>query len=200
MNKMKDNLTIQYYNENAEQFINTTLDVNFTEIQDEFLSMLRKESYILDFGCGSGRDTKYFLERGFVVDAVDGSLEMCKRASEVTGIRVKHMLFDELNEINKYEAIWACSSILHLSYMQLVAVFNKMLKALKADGIIYTSFKYGDFEGFRNGRYFIDFDEEKLERLKKDVPALEVKKMWITTDVRPGRDEEKWMNLILKKK
>lgn len=200
MNKMKDNLTIQYYNENAEQFINTTLDVNFTEIQDEFLSMLRKESYILDFGCGSGRDTKYFLERGFVVDAVDGSLEMCKRASEVTGIRVKHMLFDELNEINKYEAIWACSSILHLSYMQLVAVFNKMLKALKADGIIYTSFKYGDFEGFRNGRYFIDFNEEKLERLKKDVPALEVKKMWITTDVRPGRDEEKWMNLILKKK
>lgn len=200
MNKMKDNLTIQYYNENAEQFINTTLDVNFTEIQDEFLSMLRKESYILDFGCGSGRDTKYFLERGFFVDAVDGSLEMCKRASEVTGIRVKHMLFDELNEINKYEAIWACSSILHLSYMQLVAVFNKMLKALKADGIIYTSFKYGDFEGFRNGRYFIDFDEEKLERLKKDVPALEVKKMWITTDVRPGRDEEKWMNLILKKK
>ena len=200
MNKMKDNLTIQYYNENAEQFINTTLDVNFTEIQDEFLSMLRKESYILDFGCGSGRDTKYFLARGFVVDAVDGSLEMCKRASEVTGIRVKHMLFDELNEINKYEAIWACSSILHLSYMQLVAVFNKMLKALKADGIIYTSFKYGDFEGFRNGRYFIDFDEEKLERLKKDVPALEVEKMWITTDVRPGRDEEKWMNLILKKK
>ena len=200
MNKMKDNLTIQYYNENAEQFINTTLDVNFTEVQDEFLSMLRKESYILDFGCGSGRDTKYFLERGFVVDAVDGSLEMCKRASEVTGIRVKHMLFDELNEINKYEAIWACSSILHLSYMQLVAVFNKMLKALKTDGIIYTSFKYGDFEGFRNGRYFIDFDEEKLERLKKDVPALEVEKMWITTDVRPGRDEEKWMNLILKKK
>lgn len=200
MNKMKDNLTIQYYNENAEQFINTTLDVNFTEIQDEFLSMLRKESYILDFGCGSGRDTKYFLERGFVVNAVDGSLEMCKRASDITGIRVKHMMFDELNETNKYDAIWACSSILHLSYMQLVAVFNKMLKALKADGIIYTSFKYGDFEGFRNGRYFIDFDEEKLERLKKDVPALEVKKMWITTDVRPGRDEEKWMNLILKKK
>lgn len=197
---MKENLTIQYYNENAEQFVNTTLDVNFTEMQDTFLSMLRKGSYILDFGCGSGRDTRYFLEHGFVVDAVDGSLEMCKRASDITGIRVKHMMFDELNETNKYEAIWACSSILHLSYRQLLAVFNKMLKALKADGIIYTSFKYGDFEGVRNGRYFIDFDEEKLERLKKDVPALEVKKMWITTDVRPGRDEEKWMNLILKKK
>lgn len=197
---MKENLTIQYYNENAEQFVNTTLDVNFTEMQDTFLSMLRKGSYILDFGCGSGRDTRYFLEHGFVVDAVDGSLEMCKRASDITGIRVKHMMFDELNETNKYDAIWACSSILHLSYMQLVAVFNKMLKALKANGIIYTSFKYGYFEGVRNGRYFIDFDEEKLERLKKDVPALEVEKIWITTDVRPGRDEEKWMNLILKKK
>ena len=157
-------------------------------------------AYILDFGCGSGRDTKYFLGHGFSVDAIDGSKEMCRRASEITGIKVKHMLFDELSDKDKYDAIWACSSILHLSYDALLDVLKKMLIALKDDGLIYTSFKYGDFEGMRNGRYFIDFNESKLERLQKDLPCFSVDELWITTDVRPGRDEEKWMNLILKKK
>ena len=33
----------------------------------------------------------------------------------------------------------------------------KMFKALKEDGIIYTSFKYGDFEGERNVPLFHRF-------------------------------------------
>ena len=197
---MINNQTLQYYDENAEQFVRDTVDVNFTEMQDYFLSKLNKTAYILDFGCGSGRDTKYFLEHGFSVDAIDGSKEMCKRASEITGIMVKHMLFDELAEHNKYDAIWACSSILHLPYSELIVVLRKMLVALKDEGLIYTSFKYGTFEGVRNGRYFTDFDEKKLDQLQNDVPLFSIDENWITTDVRPGRDEEKWMNLILKKK
>ena len=197
---MEKDVTLQYYDDHAEQFVNSTVDVDFTKMQDPFLSKLVAGAYILDFGCGSGRDTKYFLGHGFSVDAIDGSKEMCRRASEITGIKVKHMLFDELSDKDKYDAIWACSSILHLSYDALLDVLKKMLIALKDDGLIYTSFKYGDFEGMRNGRYFIDFNESKLERLQKDLPCFSVDELWITTDVRPGRDEEKWMNLILKKK
>lgn len=200
MNDMEKNITLQYYDDHAEQFVNSTVDVDFTKMQDHFLSKLDAGAYILDFGCGSGRDSKYFLEHGFTVEAIDGSKEMCKWASHLTGINVKHMLFDELTDKDKYDAIWACSSILHLSYDALLDVLRKMLAALKEDGLIYTSFKYGCFEGVRNGRYFIDFDESKLEQLQKDLPCFSVDDLWITTDVRPGRDEEKWMNLILKKK
>ena len=49
--------------------------VEFHSVQDKFLSYLSAGSYILDFGCGSGRDSKYFLEKGYRVDAVDGSEE-----------------------------------------------------------------------------------------------------------------------------
>lgn len=55
------------------------------------------------------------------------------------------MYFNELSIVNKYDGIWACSSILHLSLDDLVDVFKRMSKALKDEGIIYTSFKYGDF-------------------------------------------------------
>ena len=43
-----------------------------------------------------------------------GSQEMCARASELTGIIVKRMLFNELDTASTYDGIWACASILHL--------------------------------------------------------------------------------------
>ena len=118
------------------------------------------ESYILDFGCGSGRDTKYFLEHGYWVDAVDGSVELCRIASEFTGIEVRQMLFQELQEKEKYDGIWACASVLHVPKIELANILQKMCNAVKTDGIIYTSFKYGDFEGERSGRFFSDFTEK----------------------------------------
>ena len=153
-------LTVDYYNKNYYAFVESTQNVDFSDIQNMFIDLLPKEADILDFGCGSGRDAKYFLEHGYHVEAIDGSTELCRLASIYTGIEVRHMLFQELNEREKYDGIWACASILHLNKAELSGVFEKMSRALKKNGIIYTSFKYGDFEGMRNGRYFTDFTEE----------------------------------------
>ena len=189
--------TINYYDINAKEFVEGTLNVDFKATQDKFINKLPAKGYILDFGCGSGRDTKYFLARDFNVDAIDGSIELCKIASEYTNIKVRHMYFNELSIVNKYDGIWACSSILHLSLDDLV---KRMSKALKDEGIIYTSFKYGDFSGERNGRYFTDMTEDSFAKLIANVENLKVEEQWITADVRPQRGNEKWLNLILRKK
>ena len=196
---MISNKTVDYYNENAKDFVQGTISVDFTKVQHKFIERLEKGDYILDFGCGSGRDTKYFIDNGFKVDAIDGSEELCKLASDYTGINVKHMYFQQLSDIDKYNGIWACSSILHLKYEELVRVIEKMNLALKQNGIIYTSFKYGDFEGERNGRYFTDMTEISFKKLIKNIRDLRIEEYWITSDVRPGRGEEKWLNLILRK-
>ena len=94
-----NNKTLDFYNKNAETFVSGTVSVDFKETQDKFLNRLKPNGYILDFGCGSGRDTKYFLKSGFQVDAIDGSSELCKIASEYTGLEVKQMLFQELDSI-----------------------------------------------------------------------------------------------------
>ena len=67
--------TLNYYNNNAETFIKGTVSVDFSDTQDKFLSLLSGKM-ILDFGCGSGRDTKYFLEKYYEVTAIDGSVEL----------------------------------------------------------------------------------------------------------------------------
>lgn len=197
---MQHNNTLAYYNNHADKFYKNTVNVEFTTMQKQFLSKLKKGSYILDFGCGSGRDTKYFLEHGYQVDAVDGSIELCKLASEYTGIEVKNMFFQKLAEVGKYDGIWACSSILHLSVNELADVMQKMVVALKENGIIYTSFKYGTFAGERNGRFFTDMTEKTFAEFLYEIKDLEVEEQWITLDVRPERGEEKWLNLILRKK
>ena len=138
--------TLKYYNENAQSFASGTVSVKFTEVQDKFLEKLNPDAYILDFGCGAGRDTKYFLSRGYQVDAVDGSEQLCRIASEYTGIKVRQKLFQELDEKEKYDGIWACASILHLPKKQLREVLKNMYAALKSEGWIYTSFKYGEFD------------------------------------------------------
>ena len=193
-----ENKTLDYYKQNADNFVKGTVSVDFKETQDRFIKELCGKR-VLDFGCGSGRDTKYFLEAGFDVVAIDGCEELCKIASEYTGIQVKHMLFQELDEVNRYDGIWACSSILHLSKSELKKVLLKMKDALSENGIIYTSFKYGDFEGERNGRYFTDFTLEIFNDFIKDINGIEIKEYWMTGDVRVGREEEMWLNLILKK-
>ena len=192
--------TIEYYNENVDKFVNDTQDVVFCATQDLFLSYLNEGNSILDLGCGSGRDTKYFLSKGYKVDATDGSEEICKVASDYTGINVKCLLFNELDEIDKYDGIWACASILHLDRDDLIDVFHRIARALKDNGILYTSFKYSEFEGMRNGRYFTDFTLESFNEFQTNIPEFIIEKKWITRDVRAGREDEKWLNLIMRKK
>jgi SAM-dependent methyltransferase len=193
------NITLDFYNENANDFVANTQKVDFRQTQDKFAVQIMIGGRILDFGCGSGRDTKYFMERGFCVDAVDGSEKICEIASAFIGSPVHKMLFQELDAVDLYDGIWACSSILHLPKTELKGVLGKMSKALKSDGMIYTSFKYGKFEGIRNGRYFTDFTEETFSDFLKDIPGIRLEELWITNDVRPDRGEEKWLNLILRK-
>ena len=189
--------TLNYYTENAADFAAGTVNVDFSATQERFLKKLLPGASILDLGCGSGRDTKAFLDRGYRMTAGDGSPELCRIASAYTGIPVRQMLFAELDDAESYDGIWACASILHVPSAELPDIFRRMITALKPGGIIYTSFKYGTFEGERNGRRFTDFTEGTFAAFLKQFPELTTEDQWISADVRPGRSNEKWLNVIL---
>lgn len=195
-----DEQTLSYYNKNASSFVENTKNVLMSDAWNYFTELLPKTSLVLDFGCGAGRDTKFFLEHGYRVEALDGSDSLCNIASAFTGIHVEKMFFCDFKAENKYDGIWACSSLLHVSKKELPSIIKTIEKALKQEGIFYTSFKYGTFEGMRNSRYFTDMTEESFKCLIRDIPHLEITKIWISSDVRPKREHEKWLNVLLKKK
>ncbi len=191
--------TIDYYDTNARDYYDATISASLAFNWGRFLLRLPSGGNILDFGCGSGRDTKYFLSRGFQVDAIDGSARMCELASALTGIKVKNMLFQDLDITEKYDGIWACASILHLSTSELASVMDKMARALKDNGVIYASFKYGTFSGERDGRFFTDMTDAVFAPFIRQIDSLTLEEQWITPDVCPGSNRSLWFNVILRK-
>ena len=191
--------TLNYYAQNAESFAAETAAIDFSATQERFLAHLTPGAAILDYGCGSGRDTKDFLERGFRVTAVDGSPEMCTLASAYTGVPIRQMMFAELDDVEAYDGIWACASILHVPSAELPKIFRRMITALKPGGTIYASFKYGAFEGIRYGRLYNDFTEESFAEFLRQFPELSLVDQWLSNDPRPGREAEQSLNIIMRK-
>ena len=169
-----------------------------SKIYPQFTGHLRKNAYILDAGCGSGRDSLYFLKNGFQVDAFDASAKMVEHAKKLTGLEVLKQKFEETQVSNKYDGIWACASLLHVPSAKLPSVMNKLIKALKPDGVIYLSFKYGGCERFSDGRHFTDMNETSFKKLITCIDRINFVSMWVSEDNRPDRTE-KWFNAILKK-
>jgi len=189
--------TLDYYNENAAQFVEHTVDADMSETRNRFLSNIPENGYVLDFGCGSGRDTKAFRDAGYQVDATDASEELCKMATEYSGVEVSNKTFLELDEKEKYDGIFACASLLHAENDSLDDILALCHRALKVNGVMYLSFKYGNEEGVRNGRFFNDMNEEKFAKHLKKNKKLQLEEQWVTGDVRDGRESEKWFNAII---
>ena len=197
---MEINNTLAYYNDHAEKFVSDTKAIDFEDKQHILLKNLKPSAHILDLGCGSGRDSKAFIQKGYKVTAIDGSSELCKIASAYIGQQVICKQFKDLHERNLYDAVWACASILHIPSADLPHIISNISNALKAGGYFYASFKHGDFEGERNGRYFTDMTEKSLRSLVGPFFHLEIIEMFLTEDVRSGHEGEQWLNTIIKKK
>ena len=191
--------TLEYYNQHADEFINGTASVDMKDLYGHFLPLLKPGASILDLGCGSGRDSRYFLDHGFQVTAIDGSPEICKRASDFINHPVACMRFDEIAYVNQFEGVWACASLLHVPKNELHGVLKKISTALKSKGILYVSFKYGFGERSSNGRHFSDFSERDLDWLLSGCTGLILSEHWVSADVRKERPEEKWLNMICRK-
>lgn len=192
-------VTNRYYQDNAKEFFDSTVNADVSQLYVHFLKYIPAGGKILDLGCGSGRDTKAFLTMGYDVDAIDGSRELCKLASEYTGIEVRCLDFAELDASVQYDGIWACASLLHISYSTLNDILTRVYKALNPNGVLYMSFKKGDSDEYRNGRFFTDMNDRRFFDLHVDRIGFDVAEKWESVDAIPERNND-WFNVVLTRK
>lgn len=190
--------TLNYYNQNATEFFNTTLNVDMESLYQAFIQYLPQDAFILDLGCGSGRDTLAFKRKGYRVEALDYSKELVALASQQTGQQVRLESFYDLSDQSKFDGIWACASLLHCERNQLPNVTQRIFNALKPNGIGYMSFKYGNLDREKDSRSFTDLNEHQAQDLLSSLDGVLLLQQWITLDKRPDRTEE-WLNILIKK-
>ncbi len=190
-------MSIDYYNQHADSFVEGTLSVDMQPLYQRFLPLLAAGAHIVDAGCGSGRDSLYFHQQGFRVTAFDASAELALRAERLLGQPVQLCRFEQFVAPVPVDAIWACASLLHVPRAELDAVMAHLCQQLADGGLLYCSFKYGVDETERDGRAFTQLDEAGLHALITPLPLSEVE-TWLTADRRPGREQERWRNAIVR--
>lgn len=191
-------MSIDYYQQQAESFYQSTITVDMTPLYQRFLPYVPAGGHIVDAGCGSGRDSLYFANLGFTVSAFDASPALVELAQQHTGLPVSLCRFEQFTATTPVDAIWACASLLHVPRSELSHAMAHLAAQLKPNGVFYCSFKYGQDEVNREGRHFTNLDESSLSELIKDLP-LNIIEQWQTSDLRPGREHERWLNAICKK-
>ena len=191
---------IGYYNRNAAEYISDTFEADMAEIRRVFMIYLPARGTVLDAGCGPGRDAKAFIEAGYDVYAIDASEALVDHCRTIIGNRVELVSFRDYSTDMKFDGIWACASLLHLEHEELISVINRFAGYLKTGGVFFMSFKYGTGDYIKEGRYFNCHTEDSINSLLSGVSSLEVLENFITGDVRPGRADERWINVIARKR
>jgi SAM-dependent methyltransferase len=148
-----DDQTLQFYRTNAQPYADWAKPPS-ARLRG-FLALVPPGGSILELGCGAGNHSAEILAAGFRLRATDGSPEMAEIASRRLGRPVDTMRFDQLDEDEAYDAVWASACLLHVPRNELGETLRRIRCALKPEGLFYASFKIGEGDGRDSlGRYY----------------------------------------------
>jgi SAM-dependent methyltransferase len=193
-------MTIDYYDLHAKEYCDLTRHLDLSAFYERFLAELPPKARILDAGCGSGRDTKTFLDRGYRVTAIDASSELARLAAEYTHQPCEVLRFQEMEFREEFDGVWACASLLHIPRRDMCEVIPRFIRALKQDGVFYLSVKEGEGECIADdGRFFCDYTPASLHEIFEHFPTLRELAFWGTEEIRAARNRRPWLSLLFRK-
>ena len=192
------NSTIEYYNNNADQYYWSSVGIDVDANRKRFAAHLPAEAYVIDMGCGSGRDVMFFCDMGHRAFGIDASKELVKLAKERLEVKASAGDMSSWTGDEPYDGIWCCASLYHLNDEECRRFFTNLNRNLKPGGVLYFSVKTGICTGTaEDGRYFRNFTEDDIRELVSLTEGLQIIDQWHTTDPE-GRGDSKWLNVIAK--
>lgn len=191
--------TLSYYNSRAADYISETINLDMAAIRETFMCRLPEKAHILDVGCGSGRDSRVFLDRGYTVTAIDASETVAELTSAFLSQPVLVQKAQEIDGREQYDAIWACASLVHVPDSELCMTCKKIADALKPGGTLYMSFKRGTTKRWdTRGRFFNNCTIEHITEILAQIPHLKISEHYETVSLFPT-NPERWLNILAQK-
>ncbi len=195
--------TILYYDKYADEYAKKTMYTDLKHLYSKFEPSLTMGSRLLDAGCGAGRDTRYFVRKGYIVIAFDASEGMVRKCNEYPHAYCTLMRFKEMKFEEEFDGIWACASILHLEQVMAVKVISKLATALKPEGIMFVSVKKGQGSKLEKetGRFYQYYNDSNIDCLYNSDDRLELDHKWETiSSNEDGSNKTEWINLLIRRK
>jgi len=190
--------THRFYEDQAEEYFQRTVSADLSHLYEQFLPHVARGGRILDVGCGSGRDLRAFMQKGFRAVGIDSSRALVELARSFSGAecvtgRIEEMVFD-----GQFDGVWACASLLHLPRSAIDDALDRIHKALVAGGVLFASVQEGDGERVADdGRFYTLYKEaEFLARV--EAAKFDILESWISKDVLDQLRPIRWLNVLAK--
>ncbi|MCR4666957.1 MAG: class I SAM-dependent methyltransferase [Desulfovibrio sp.] len=189
--------TDEYYRLNALRYFEETVSADLSATCLRFLKHIKPGGHIIDIGCGSGRDLRFFIEHGYQAEGIDASEELCQLARQHSGAGIRCERIETWHPHRRFDGLWGCASLLHLRMEAIEVFFGRLSGILAEDGAAFFSFKTGIESGVdRHGRYFTAFSTHDLRRILDMHPELILLEQWENDDAMLRQDVV-WLNFIL---
>jgi SAM-dependent methyltransferase len=161
-------LTLEHYNQRAEEFWKGTRDHDVSQNIATILQYIEGEPpfTVLDFGCGPGRDLKVFTELGHIAVGLEGAAHFAAMARAYSGCEVWQQDFLKLDlPNNHFDGVFANATLFHVPSQELPQVLRELHASLKRGGVLFSSIPHGhNEEGWNGGRYGVYYDLETWRR------------------------------------
>lgn len=193
--------TIAHYDRNAERFWQGTRDHDVAQNRAALLGAIEAPGpyRILDFGCGPGRDLRYFSELGHEAIGLDGSAALAALARAHSGCEVMVQDFLDITlTYDCFDGIFANASLFHVERAALPELLRRLHASLKPRGVLFSSNPRGhDEEGVSGGRFSCFHSEPSWRRLVGAAGFVEIDHFY-----RPAglpRDQQPWFATVWRK-
>jgi SAM-dependent methyltransferase len=191
-------LTLEHYNQRAEDFWEGTRGHNVSQNIAALLQYIESEPHfmILDFGCGPGRDLKVFAGLGHIAVGLEGAAHFAAMARAHSGCEVWQQDFLKLDLPDTYfDGVFANAALFHVPSQELPRVLLELHASLKPGGVLFSSNPRGhNEEGWNRGRYGVYHDLETWRGYVSAAGFVE-----LTHYYRPAglpREQQAWLATV----
>ena len=187
---------IDYYETNAAKYHASTVQIDPSSFLEPLARRLTPGAAILDIGCGSGRDMRWFRERGFNPRGFERSPSLAEMARSHSGCAVIEGDFETCDFSGlSVDAVVMTGALVHIPHDCFKAVLENILQALVSAGHAFITLKEG-----RNptetsyGRTFYLWEDPELRQIFSDLNLAVVD---FSRAVSKVRDTDIWLGYVV---
>jgi len=187
-----------FYRENHSKYFERTFNINPSSFLSPLTAKLAPDAFIIDIGCGSGRDLLWLKNRGFPVMGFERSPELAELARKSAGCEVLEGDFISYDFSSiRADAVVLIGALAHIPHADFETVLRNIAAAIKDNGLMLITVKEGTGSAEDDkGRIFYLFQHENLEEI---FASLGFQLLEFSRDVSKTGTGEIWLKYLLQK-